>query len=135
MSGTAEAPLILLVEDNATIRDAFAILLNESGYRVALAANGREALESAEHARPDLVLMDLGLPDFGGLEVTRRLKANPLTRDMIVVALTGRALETDQEACLAAGCAGFLAKPVDTAQLLKAIPEFLEKGNAREAED
>ena len=125
MTTAADGPLILLVEDNETIRDAFAILLTESGYRVAQAASGQEALDTARDSVPDLVLLDLGLPDFGGLEVTRRLKDDPRTRDAVVVALTGRALETDQAACFEAGCAGFLAKPVNSGQLLKAIPEFL----------
>jgi CheY-like chemotaxis protein len=123
------APLILLVEDNATIRGAFAILLQESGYRVAQAATGQDALDTAGETLPDLVLMDLGLPDFNGLEVTRRLKADPRTRDTVVVALTGRALETDQRACMEAGCAGYLAKPVDTMQLLRVIPEFLAQNS------
>jgi CheY-like chemotaxis protein len=118
-------PRILLVEDNETIRHAFTILLEESGYEVRQAGSGGQALGVAEAARPDLILMDLGLPDMSGLDVTRRLKSNPATRDVVVVALTGRALETDQQACFDAGCAGYLAKPVDTEQLLRRIPEFL----------
>lgn len=118
-------PLILLVEDNDTIRHAFGILLEESGYRVEAAASGAEALRRSEEEPPDLVLMDLGLPDLNGLEVTRRMLSNPRTRATVVVALTGRALETDREACLAAGCAGYLSKPIDTAQLLRRIPEYL----------
>jgi CheY-like chemotaxis protein len=118
-------PRILLVEDNETIRHAFTILLEESGYEVRQAASGGQALGAAESALPDLILMDLGLPDMSGLDVTRRLKANPATRDVVIVALTGRALETDQQACFDAGCAGYLAKPVDTEQLLRRIPDFL----------
>jgi two-component system, cell cycle response regulator DivK len=118
-------PRILLVEDNETIRHAFTILLEESGYEVRQAGSGGQALGVAEASRPDLILMDLGLPDMSGLDVTRRLKSNPATRDVVVVALTGRALETDQQACFDAGCAGYLAKPVDTEQLLRRIPEFL----------
>lgn len=124
----APGPLILLVEDNTTIRDAFAILLAESGYRVLEAGTGAEALERATRDLPDLILMDLGLPDFSGLEVTRRLRAHGPTRDIPVVALTGRALETDQAACLAAGCTGYLSKPVDTRKLLRTIPEYLRNG-------
>jgi CheY-like chemotaxis protein len=118
---------ILLVEDNETIRRAFAILLEDSGYRVVEAGSGAQALETARRDRPALALMDLGLPDMNGLEVTRRLKADPETSDVVVVALTGRALETDQAACLAAGCAAYLSKPVDTERLLRTIPEFLGK--------
>lgn len=122
---SGDRPVILLVEDNETIRHAFGILLAESGYRVIEAVNGTEAIERAGREQPDLILMDLGLPDINGLEVTRRLKADPGTRDVVVVALTGRALETDEEACRAAGCTGYLAKPVDTAQLLGKIPQYL----------
>jgi two-component system, cell cycle response regulator DivK len=118
-------PLILLVEDNETIRHAFGILLEDHGYRVQGAADGAEALRMAAAEPPDLVLMDLGLPDMNGLEVTRRLKADVGTRDAVIVAITGRALETDQEACRAAGCAGYLAKPINTADLLRTIPAYL----------
>lgn len=124
MSAGADAA-ILLVEDNETIRRAFAILLEESGYRVLQAGSGTEALEISRTRRPDLVLMDLGLPDINGLEVTRLLKADEQTKEIVVVAVTGRALETDQAACLAAGCAGYITKPIDTRQLLRAIPEYL----------
>ena len=124
MSGAAGST-ILLVEDNETIRHAFGILLEESGYRVLQAGTGGEALEIAGRALPDLVLMDLGLPDASGLDVTRRLKSDARTRDISVVAITGRALETDEEACRAAGCAGYLAKPINTQELLRVIPEYL----------
>jgi two-component system, cell cycle response regulator DivK len=116
---------ILLVEDNETIRGAFALLLEDSGYRVLQAGSGAEATRIAAEAMPDLILMDLGLPDVSGLEVTRSLKANAGTRDIPVVAITGRALETDQAACLAAGCADYLIKPIDTARLLRKVSEHV----------
>lgn len=124
-SGPGAAPRILLVEDNETIRHAFGILLEEHGYAVLEAASGAEALETTRRESPDLVLMDLGLPDQNGLEVTRQLKADPATRDVVVVALTGRALESDAATCLAAGCSAYLAKPIDTAQLLAKLEEFV----------
>jgi CheY-like chemotaxis protein len=122
---TPGRPVILLVEDNENIRHAFSILLEESGYTVLQAASGGEALAAAAGRGPDLVLLDLGLPDIGGLEVARRLKSDPGTRGIVVVALTGRALESDQRACMEAGCAGYLAKPVDALHLLRSLPEFL----------
>lgn len=128
MNGRAPVePLILLVEDNATIRHAFGILLEESGFRVAEAATGAEALSLSRQRRPDLILMDLGLPDLNGLEVTRSIKADPRTRDAIVIAVTGRALEADQATCLQAGCDGYLAKPIDTGQLIATIREKLAR--------
>ena len=124
--GAPQGPRILLVEDNEGIRHAFSILLEEHGYRVSAAGTGNEALESARRERPDLVLMDIGLPDINGLEVTSRLKADPATRDAVVVALTGHALEADAERCIRAGCAGVLAKPVYANVLLERIPHFLK---------
>lgn len=120
-----DSATILLVEDNATIRHAFGILLEESGYRVRFAGSGEEAITLAREEPPDLVLLDLGLPDMNGLEVTRRLMGDARTRRCRVVAITGRALETDRNACLDAGCVGYLTKPVDTASLLRLIPEYL----------
>jgi two-component system, cell cycle response regulator DivK len=120
-------PSILLVEDNETIRNAFALLLEESGYSVEQATSGGEALERAAAADPDVILMDLGLPDMNGLEVTRRLKGDPRTSRSSVVAITGRALETDHNACIAAGCSAYVAKPVDTRLLLKIVEDELEK--------
>jgi two-component system cell cycle response regulator DivK len=124
MSEPARAT-VMLVEDNETIRNAFGILLEESGYRVVQASSGAEALDLARRDHPDLALMDLGLPDIGGLEVTRRLKAEPTTREIAVLALTGRALDADQRACEEAGCSGYLTKPVDSHRLLEVIEGLL----------
>ncbi|HEV2149025.1 MAG TPA: response regulator [Longimicrobiaceae bacterium] len=128
MSADAAAalPRILLVEDNEAIRGAFSVLLQESGYRVLQAASGAEALAASADERPHLVLLDLGLPDMSGLEVARALRARDETRDTPIVALTGRALETDAEACMAAGCSDYLTKPVDTEQLLRVLAGYLE---------
>ena len=119
--------LILLVEDNATIRHAFSILLEETGYRVAQAASGMEALAVARSDSPDLILMDLGLPDMSGLDVTRQLKADPETSAIAVVALTGRGLDSDREACLAVGCIDYIHKPIDTTKLISALPTYFDR--------
>jgi CheY-like chemotaxis protein len=124
-TGEPSGPLLLLVEDNETIRNAFAILLEESGYAVLQAARGADALRIAGERDPDLILLDLGLPDIGGLQVARTLKSREETRHIPIVALTGRALETDREACLAAGCTGYLTKPINTEDLLRQVPEFI----------
>lgn len=126
MNAPAVRARILLVEDNETIRNAFGILLQESGYEVEGAGTGTEAIAKAEENPPDLILMDLGLPDIHGLDVTRKLKANPDTRQIAIVAVTGHALDADQDACYAAGCVGYLTKPIDTENLIRVIPEFLE---------
>lgn len=116
---------ILLVEDNETIRNAFSLLLEESGYEILQAATGRLALDSAVADQPHLVLLDLGLPDMSGLDVVRTLAADPRTSNIPVVALTGRALKTDEDACRAAGCVGYLTKPINTHHLLQEIPRYL----------
>jgi two-component system cell cycle response regulator DivK len=116
---------ILLVEDNETIRHAFRILLEDSGYAVIEAASGDEALRQAAEEAPDVILMDLGLPDINGLEVTRRLRAAERTRETVVIALTGRALETDEDACIEAGCTAYISKPIDSAGLLRKIGEYV----------
>ena len=115
---------VLLVEDNETIRHAFRILLEDSGYEVLEAASGQEALDHAEAGPPSVILLDLGLPDISGLDVTRRLRAGDRTRNVPVIALTGRALETDETACLEAGCTAYLTKPIDSAGLLRKIGEL-----------
>jgi two-component system cell cycle response regulator DivK len=119
-------PLILLVEDNSIIRNAFGVLLQEKGYRVRQAGSGAEAIALAAEEIPALVLMDVGLPDISGLEVTRLLKADGRTRACQVIALTGHVLDTDRAACTAAGCDGYLTKPVDAEKLLRLIPMLLD---------
>lgn len=118
-----EAPTVLLVEDNETIRDAFRILLEESGYGVREAASGQEAIDRAAADPPSVILLDLGLPDINGLEVARRLRSDGPTHEVPIIALTGRALETDEAACLEAGCTAYLCKPIDSARLLAKIRE------------
>ncbi|MDQ3521107.1 MAG: response regulator [Gemmatimonadota bacterium] len=116
---------ILLVEDNTHILDAFTLLLEDSGYRVRAATTGSQAIQSVREAPPDLVLLDLGLPDMDGLEVVHAIKRDPRAARVPIVVLTGHALETDREACLAAGCAGYLTKPINSTQLLSVLPGFL----------
>ncbi|HEX6070033.1 MAG TPA: response regulator [Longimicrobiaceae bacterium] len=125
MTAPHAEPRILLVEDNETIRHAFRILLEDSGYAVIEAGSGDEALRQAEAEAPDVILLDLGLPDINGLEVTRRLRAAERTRETVVIALTGRALETDENACIEAGCTAYLSKPIDSAGLLRKIGEYV----------
>lgn len=116
---------ILLVEDSAPIRDAFTILLEDAGYRVLGTGSGVEALALTASHLPDVVLLDMGLPDLGGLEVVRALKANAATRATVVVAVTGRDDDADRLACRRAGCAAYLLKPVDLRALLRDLPGYI----------
>jgi DNA-binding response OmpR family regulator len=125
VSGGEIRPRVLVVEDSDPIRAAFTILLEESGYEVAAAATGAEALRLAAERRPDLVLLDLGLPDVSGRVVATGLKAAPSTAAVPIVALTGRDDDTERAALLAAGCSAYLIKPVDTQALIRSLPGYI----------
>jgi CheY-like chemotaxis protein len=104
-------PLILVVDDYQDAREMYAEYLQFSGFRVAEAKNGNEAVEKAFALQPDLILMDLSLPGMDGWEATRRLKADDATRRIPVVALTGHALAGASEGAKRAGCDSFVTKP------------------------
>lgn len=112
---------LLLVEDNEMNRDAISRLLGRRGFTVITAEDGEEGVRLCLESLPDLVLMDLGLPGMDGFEATRQIKANAMTARIPVVALTARALTSDQEAALAAGCDDYDTKPVDLARLIAKI--------------
>ena len=105
------SPLILVVEDYQDAREMYAEYLQFSGFRVAEARNGNEAIEQAFALRPDLILMDLSLPGMDGWEATRQLKSDERTRHIPVVALTGHALAGASEGAKKAGCDSFVTKP------------------------
>jgi CheY-like chemotaxis protein len=112
---------ILLVEDNEMNRDMLSRRLAKRGYEVVVAVDGNAALAEVGRMRPDLVLMDISLPDISGWDVTRRLKADPSTRAIPVIALTAHALANDRIDALTAGCDDFDTKPVDLARLIAKI--------------
>jgi len=118
-------PSVLLVEDSEAIRTAYTILLEETGYTVYAAEEGVEALRIAGEHAPDLVLMDMGLPGMDGLDVVRALKGSPATAAIPVIALTGRDDAQSRRACMEAGCAEYLIKPIHTHTLLRAIIHHL----------
>ena len=111
-------PRILLVEDNEMNRDMLTRRLTRKGFDVLHAINGLEGVAASRQHRPDLVLMDLSLPEMDGLEATRRIKADPATCAIPVIALTAHAMTNDRERALAAGCDDYDTKPVDLARLL-----------------
>ncbi len=121
---------ILVVEDNAMNRDMLLRRLARHGFSLAQAADGRQALAEAAERPPDLILMDLSLPELDGWEATRRLKADPATRHIPVIALTAHAMAGDQQAALAAGCDDYDTKPIEFARLLAKIERWLGGGAA-----
>ena len=118
---------ILLVEDNEMNRDMLSRRLLRKGYEVVIAADGGEGLEKARAESPDLILMDMSLPVVDGWEVTRRLKAEPGTRGIPVIALTAHAMAGDEEKALSAGCDDFDTKPVELPRLLTKIEALLQR--------
>ncbi|MRV70181.1 response regulator [Duganella sp. FT92W] len=114
-------PTVLLIEDNDDGREMMAMMLSCYGFEVRHAADGLQGLEAAEQFRPDLALVDIGLPGIDGYEVARRLRSNPVTQDMKLIALTGYGLAEDQRRVLEAGFDLHLVKPVDIDNLMKAI--------------
>jgi CheY-like chemotaxis protein len=129
--GATTARTVLLVEDSDAIRDAFTILLEDAGYTVLGAGTGEDALRLAAERMPDLMLLDMGLPDMTGLDVVRHVKADPATAGISVVAVTGRDEAADRRACLAAGCAAYIVKPVNTQKLVRDLPGFIGDGKAK----
>lgn len=123
-------PRILLVEDDKPNRDILARRLTRSGYLVLTAATGEEARNLATVELPDVVLMDVGLPDLDGWEITRQLRANPATQSLPIIALTGHVMPDERESAIQAGCNDFHAKPVEFTRLLQQISELLPKGEA-----
>lgn len=121
---------VLLIEDNEINRDMLSRRLQRAGYAVRWAPDGSSGIVLAESERPDIVLMDIGLPGIDGWETTRRLKAKESTKSIPVVALTAHALNTDREKSLEMGCADFDTKPVDLPRLLSKMERALKGGDA-----
>jgi two-component system, cell cycle response regulator DivK len=118
---------ILYVEDNPQNMRLVRKILMASGYEVLEAANGLSGVAMAAKEMPDLILMDVNLPDINGLEAASRLKASPQLSWIPIVALTANAMHGDRENCLAAGCDGYLAKPVMKNELLNTVALFLKQ--------
>jgi signal transduction histidine kinase len=125
--GPSKRNRVLVVEDNPSNLDLARMVLEGNGFAVDTASNGFEGLEKARHLQPDLILMDMQLPGVDGLAVTRQLKADPATASIKVVALTANALKGSEEQALAAGCSGYIAKPIELKKFMLQVTNFLEK--------
>ena len=120
-------PKILLVEDNESSRDALGRRLQRRGYEVVLAVDGQEAVSTARRVKPDLVLMDLGLPVIDGWEATRQLKADASTQQIPIIVLSAHAMTNDREQALIAGADDFDSKPVHFERLVEKIEDILRQ--------
>jgi CheY-like chemotaxis protein len=121
---------ILYVEDNDDNVYMLKNRLTRAGYTVVVATDGGQGVAMAASERPDLILMDITLPDIDGKEATRRIKADPATKAIPVIALTANAMAGDREAALAAGCDDFDTKPVELQRLLGKIKALAPTGQA-----
>jgi CheY-like chemotaxis protein len=120
-----EGPLVLVVDDFEDARILYGEYLAFCGYRVADAVNGEEAIRKAVELQPDLILMDLSMPLIDGWEATRRLKADPRTRGIRIMALTGHAMAAHAESARQAGCDVVVTKPCLPQELARIIGELL----------
>lgn len=116
---------ILLVEDNPVNRRLAQFLLKSKGYEVWEATTVPEAFAVLKERRPDLILMDIQLPEVDGLTATRHLKADPATQDIPVVAVTSYAMKGDETRALEAGCSGYVTKPIDKTLFLDTVARVL----------
>jgi two-component system, cell cycle response regulator DivK len=116
---------ILIVDDNPINLKLEKILLGVEGYDIRTATDAEEALKLLETFQPRLILMDLQLPGMSGLELTIKLKANPKFKNVIILAITAYAMKGDKEKALAAGCDGYISKPIDTKTLPSVIVNYL----------
>lgn len=122
MTGT---PRILIVDDNEVNVELATFLLARSGMQVSAALEAQRALELVESFDPDLILMDIQLPGRDGIELTRHLRSRLLSRPLVIVAFTAYAMKGDKERFLAAGCDGYIAKPIDVATFVDDVRALL----------
>src|SRR6186997_377740 len=119
-------PKILLVEDNEMNRDMLSRRLARNGFEVAIAIDGGQGVSMATSEKPDLILMDMSLPVLDGWEATRRVKADPATKSIPVIALTAHAMAGDREKALEAGCEDYDTKPIELNRLMEKMEVLLK---------
>jgi two-component system, cell cycle response regulator DivK len=116
---------ILVIDDHEDNRRILNDLLTNAGYEVLMAANGEDGVALAKTRAPNLILMDIQLPDIDGYEATRRIRGDPTLRNLPVIAVTSYALSGDDAKALAAGCDAYIAKPFSPRALLATVREYL----------
>jgi CheY-like chemotaxis protein len=124
---TKSAATVLVVDDNPINLKLVSDLLAFEGYRVLKADDGEKAAVSVQEDPPDLILLDVDLPGIDGLTLTKRLKGDPPTADIIIVALTAFAMKADRQRAIAAGCDAYVTKPINTRELPAQIADLLQR--------
>jgi CheY-like chemotaxis protein len=122
-------PLVLLVDDSPDVRRFYREFLVHRGYRVITAATGTRALRAATRLRPDVIVMDLAMPDLDGIEATRRLRRDERTRDIPIVAVTGYGWKTVARIAAQVGFAAFVTKPCASIDLVTTVDQVLQHGD------
>ena len=122
---------ILIVEDNMDNYELVRFMLERAGYDVFLAVNGRDGVDAARLQKPDLILMDLGMPEMDGWTASRKLKSDETTKSIPLYALSAHTLPQDRKRAMQAGCDGYLTKPIHVQSFLEIINERFEKINRR----
>jgi two-component system, cell cycle response regulator DivK len=122
---------ILVIEDNDQNLYLVTFILEKNGYEVHPAREGQEGVSRADEVGPDLILLDIQLPGMDGYEVARRLRANPRLSTVPIVAVTSYAMAGDRERALAAGCTGYIEKPIDPETFMLQVEKHLPPGSAR----
>jgi two-component system cell cycle response regulator DivK len=122
------APPVLIVDDHPANMKLLSFLLLNAGYDVRMAADANEALQVLQNFHPRLILMDIQLPGMDGLELTRKLKADPAFSAVSIVAVTASAMKGDEEKARRAGCDGYVTKPVDTRSILQIVARYAKAG-------
>lgn len=126
---------ILVVDDNVTNLKLVSEVLSYEGYRIFKASDAEEAQQIVARSVPDLILMDIALPGMDGLTLTRQLKSDERTRNVIIIALTAFAMKGDDAKALDAGCDGYITKPIDTRALPGMIASYFRRGDAARSAD
>lgn len=129
------APEILIVDDNPTNLRLAADVLECEGYTIWRAQDAEEAQRLLSSGRPDLILMDIQMPGMDGLTLTRLLKADPAFRSIPIIALTAFAMKGDEDKAMAAGCDGYITKPIETGKLPLQVAKFLSNLPATATEE
>jgi len=117
---------ILIVDDQFELRELVEITLKSDDYQVFQAENGRQAIEIAKSEKPDLIIMDVMMPEMGGIEATRIIKSEPETKECIVLMLTAKSDEEDRQEGFTAGASGYLSKPFSPLELLHQVEKYLQ---------
>lgn len=116
---------VLIIEDNEQNMYLFSFLLEQNGYQVIQAENGHKGMTLAEDEQPDFILLDIQLPDMNGYEIAQKLRNNPQTTDIPIIAVTSYAMVGDREKTIESGCTGYIEKPINPDTFLSEIKRFI----------